>query len=111
MKPEMLQTVTLITSRRNEYGDILTDGSAGVTLTVRFRQETTQQHSANREEYGSGAMMWANPDAPLVIGSVVKYGTDYYRVKDIIEARDLDSTDIHFLKCTVDRIKDTANVS
>ena len=111
MKPPMLQTCTKVSAVRNEYGDILSDGTAGVAHSVRWRQQINQNRGTNMSEITSDAMVWAEPDAGFAIDDILLYDGAYYRIKQVDEARDLDTTEIHFLKCLVERTKDTSGVS
>lgn len=111
MKPPMLQTCTKVSAVRNEYGDVLSDGSAGVVHTVRWRQIIADNRGQNQSELTSNAMVWAEPDAGFAIDDVLLFQGAYYRIKEVIEARDLDTNQIYFLKCLVERTRETSGVS
>lgn len=111
MKPEMNQTVVKVSATRNEYGDIVSNGSAGVTHTVKWRQMSMFNRGQNSSELTSNSMVWSEPDSGFKIDDILLYDGAYYRIKEVIEARDLDTNDIHFLKSVVERTKDTSGVS
>lgn len=111
MKPEMVQTCSKVKVTLNEYGDILSDGSAPVTHTVKWRQMSRFNRGANSGENTSNSMVWSEPDSGFAVDDVLLFQGAYYRIIEVIEARDLDTNLIHFLKSVVERMKDTSGVS
>jgi hypothetical protein len=111
MKPPMLQSARIIgQAGRNEFGDLVQSGSDTV-IACRYRAAATYSRGANREDDSSDGTLWANPDAPLAVNAVVVVEDEYFRVTQVIKARDFDSTTVHFLKCQLERFKESENVS
>lgn len=111
MKPEMTQTCYKVVVTQNEYGDILSNGSAPVAHVVKWRQISRFNRGQNSGENTSVSMVWSEPDAGFKVDDVLLYDGAYYRIIEVIEARDLDTNNIYFLKSTVERMKDTSGVS
>jgi hypothetical protein len=112
MMPPLLQSCTKISTTTNEYGDIVYSGSGNAVISCRFRHITDLElGEQNRDTENADAMLWTAADSGLDIGSVILFESEYWRVKDLIKARKLHSSDVNFLKMTLERQKDTANVS
>ena len=107
MKPEMNQTIILVSVETNEYGDVVSDDpTTNLVLTGKFRYITDiKSNRSNMEEVDSEAMAWFNPFrsggvTPTVVkGNVIFADDTYFRIEKIIKARDFSSGPIHFLKC------------
>jgi hypothetical protein len=111
MKPPMNQSVQVVSTTRNKFGDIVNTAGFQSTIKCKFREIADLGDEVNREVEGSLAMMWTNPDSGVDVGSVILFDDKYYRVANMTVARRLHSVVVQFLKFSLVRIKDVANVS
>jgi hypothetical protein len=97
----MEQTAYIIETSYNDDGDQVM--STSEQIVCRFRWITDLERPANREEIRSDAMLWVKSDEDIEEGTIIKFGSDYFRVKRVTEARRLRGNQIYFLKCLLDK--------
>lgn len=87
----------LVTTGRNDFGDEI----EGVTqiLNCRWRDITLIRRGSHMDTSDSNVLVHFAPDAPVVRGSVIKYGGEYYQVTNITFAKRLGETTVQFIKC------------
>lgn len=97
----MEQTAYIIDTSYNDDGDQVMTSSG--QIVCRFRWITDLERPSNREEIRSDAMLWIKPDEDIEEGTIIKFDDDYFRVRQVVEARRLRGNQIHFLKCLLDK--------
>lgn len=97
------QDAKLVTATINEYGDQVP--SEETTIKCRFRYITQLDKNVNSEnvDAGNDAIIWFEPDADVVEGTIVKVDGVYWRIDRLIKARRLVGNTVHFLKAFVNR--------
>jgi hypothetical protein len=94
------QTARIILTAKNEWGDQKYVSEQSVPC--RFRYITQIQGAGHSEELGSpSANMWFEQDAPVQEGTICIVEDRYWRVNRIIKARNMENSDIKFIKCEV----------
>jgi hypothetical protein len=90
--------VTKITASRNEGGDFVY--GAQTDIPCRFREINDITRGVDgREELDADAMVHLPSDCGVVLGDILIYSGEYYRVDTITKARKMGSTNVEFLKC------------
>lgn len=97
----MLQTVYLVSTTRDAYGDY-TPG-AETALSCHFREITQVALTGNQEQILSDAMAWFEPDSGVERNNILKIDGEHYKVEKVTKARRLHETAVQFIK--VDLIK------
>jgi hypothetical protein len=95
------QTCSLIETTYNDDGDLIYSNSE--EIACRFRWITDLDVLNNRESIRSDAMLWVKAGENIVEGSVIKFNDEYFRVRQLIEARRLRGEQIYFKKCLLDK--------
>lgn len=97
----MEQVCSLIETNYNEDGDLIYKDSE--EIACRFRWITDLDNLNNRESIRSDAMLWVKPNVDIKEGSVIKFNDEYFRVRQLIEARRLRGETVYFKKCLLDK--------
>ena len=103
------QSCDILETTRDKYGDEVQQSVK--TTNCRFRWITELERPGNREEIRSDAMLWLSPNEPVSEGSVIKFESDYFRVRKVTEARRLRGNTVYFLKCLLDKYAQGINGS
>jgi len=98
----MVQTMTLLNTSTDGYGDQV--GETGTDYPCKFREITELDQINNREMVTTtDAMLWVEADTPVVKGSIVKIEDEKYRVDRLTKARRIESADVLFIKCLLEK--------
>jgi hypothetical protein len=95
------QSCTILETTQDKYGDEVQQSVK--VANCRFRWITELENPSNREEIRSDALLWLSPDEPVSEGSIILFGSDYFRVRRITQARRLRGETVYFLKCLLDK--------
>ena len=99
----LVDTCSLITETRNEYGDV--EQQATTDTPCRFRQITTLTRQASGETVNSDAMAWFKSTESVDYGTIVLFDGLYWQIDRITRAKRLGSTEELFLKCDLKIIR------
>lgn len=96
------QECQIITTSKDVYGTLKEDSAT--TVPCKFRHIVgVQQVGLNREDIDADALLWLEPDVDVREGSIIKFENEYYRIERFVKARRLSETDVHFLKCELQK--------
>ena len=97
----MEQTASIITTSRNKYGDEVLESSS--EIKCRFRWITKSDSANNMENIKADAMLWVPTEIIISNGQIVFFNEEYFKVREIIEARRLRGDTVYFKKCYLDK--------
>lgn len=97
----MEQVCLLVETSYNDDGDLVYNSSK--EIPCRFRWITDLDKLNNRESIRADAMLWVKAEENIIEGSVIKFNDEYFRVRQLIEARRLRGETIYFKKCLLDK--------
>lgn len=86
----------LVTTQRNDFGDEI----EGVTQTLacRWRDITMVRRGSHMDGSDANVLAHFAANAPVVRGSVLKHGGEYFQVEEITFAKRLGETTVQFIK-------------
>lgn len=93
----LVQQCILVDTVRNEYSDYIED--EGTTLPCRFREISSIRRTTYAEMSDTDAMLWLKANAPVIVGSIIKFEDVFYQIERLNKARRLGETNVQFLKC------------
>lgn len=100
--PPMNQTCEIGTTSRNRYGDY--DATSWTETVCHLRYITDVRRSTQGEERQADAMVWLPADTAVAPGAIIRADGTTFQVERATKARDLYSSQIHFIKCLLEII-------
>ena len=100
--PPMNQTCEIGTQVRNRFGDYLNPSWTETICHLRYI--TDVRRSTQGEERQADAMVWLPADTNVAPGSLIRADGVTFQCERVTKARDLYSSQIHFLKCLLEII-------
>lgn len=100
--PPMNQTCEIGTQVRDRYGDYLDPVWTSTVCHLRYITEV--RRSTQGEERQADAMVWLPTDTQVDSGAIIRADGTTFQVERVTKARDLYSSEIHFLKCLLEII-------
>lgn len=95
------QECKIVTTTTDKHGDQI--ASTETPIACRFRYITSLDKGVNSEALSSEAIIWFDPDANIVEGSIVYADGKYWRIKQLVKARKMSGDTVEFLKAFVDK--------
>lgn len=111
----MKQNCTVVQVTMNRFGDKVATG--GETLKCRWRywaysfRESHADVGARENRNNADALVWFAADAPVKEATILEYEGKYFLITQMVEARKLDNSKVHFKKCTVKETELTTDIS
>lgn len=105
--PPMNLVCSIVTTSRDRFGDWVYDSSSSVKCHFREINKSVDSKSAkdnlHTDSNDAEAIVWLPAGTNVDVGTVILFDSLYFKVNKITKGRRLSSSEVHFLKCELER--------